>query len=79
MGTFFGHVQLTWYYYHDQRSCSSGTVLVIVPDCYMYHPQMKFAKVMFLHLSVSHSVDRRGLHPEAGSASGGLCIWGVCI
>ena len=57
-----------------------------------YHPQTKFVKVMFLHLSVSHSV-QGGLHPEGsackeevcaeGSALGGLhlgiCIWGVCI
>ena len=26
----------------------------------LYRPQTKFAKVMFLHLSVSHSVDREG-------------------
>ena len=31
------------------------------------------AKVLFLHLSVSHSVHRRGLHP------GGLYPAGVCI
>ena len=43
---------------------------------YCYHPQMKFAKVMFLHLSVSHSVHKgRGLpqcmlgyHPTPGKA-----------
>ena len=28
---------------------------------HLYHPQMKFAKVMFLHMSVSHSVHRGGL------------------
>ena len=28
---------------------------------YNYRPQMKFAKVMFLHLSVSHSVQREGI------------------
>ena len=34
-----------------------------------YRPQTKFAKVMFLHLSVSHSVDR-----------GGVCMArGVCV
>ena len=33
-------------------------------------PQTKFAKVMFLHLSVSHSVYRRGLLP-------GVCSWEV--
>ena len=44
-----------------------------------YCPQTKFAKVMFLHLCVSHSVHRGGicvgwgLHPE-GSASMGVCI-----
>ena len=35
------------------------------------------AKVMFLHLSVSHFVHRRGLHPGAWSASRGVvCIQG---
>ena len=31
-----------------------------------YRPQTKFAKVMFLHLSVSHSVHRGGLHRGVG-------------
>ena len=31
-----------------------------------YRPQTKFAKVMFLHLSVSHSVHRGGLHRGLG-------------
>ena len=44
---------------------------------YFYRPQTKFAKVMFLHLSVILFTGR-GLHPE-GSASGGVCIQGVCI
>ena len=43
------------------------SVIVVV----FYRPQTKFAKVMFLHLSVSHSV--RGLV----SALGGVCSWGV--
>ena len=30
-----------------------------------YRPQTKFAKVMFLHLSVSHSVHRGGVCPSA--------------
>ena len=30
-----------------------------------YRPQMKFAKVMFLHLSVSHSVHRGGVSQHA--------------
>ena len=49
---------------------------------YYYHPQTKFAKVMFLHLSLSHSVHRGGtwagtpprqvhpsgqVHPQAGT------------
>ena len=38
-------------------------------DC--YRPQTKFAKVMFLHVSVSHSV-HRGV-----SAPGGAWPWGV--
>ena len=38
----------------------------------IYHPQTKFAKVMFSHLSVSHSVHRgsvsvhAGIHPPGG-------------
>ena len=36
-----------------------------------YRPQTKFAKVMFLHLSVSHSVH------EGGVCGGGACVaWG---
>ena len=41
---------------------------------YYYRPQTKFAKIMFLHLSVSHSVHRgvpaplhAGIHPQAGA------------
>ena len=45
------------------------------PDyiCYFYRPQTKFAKVMFLHLSVSHSVQggsasvHAGIPPEPGT------------
>ena len=39
-----------------------------------YHPQTKFAKIMFLHLSVSYSVHTRmsasvhaGIHPPPGA------------
>ena len=35
-------------------------VLVLITEGFHYRPQTKFAKVMFLHLSVSHSVHRRG-------------------
>ena len=46
-----------------------------------YRPQTKFAKVMFLHLSVSHSVHRgglvlRGACSRGVPAPGGL-VWGV--
>ena len=37
---------------------------------FYYRPQTKFAKVIFLHLSVGHSVHRGCLHP------GGVCIQG---
>ena len=55
-----------------------------------YRPQMKFAKVMFLHLSVSHSVHRGGVcggehtwqggHEWQGGMHGrwGVCGRGVC-
>ena len=42
-----------------------------------YRPQMKFAKVMFLHVSVSHSVQRGRAWP-GGHAWQGACMagWG---
>ena len=39
---------------------------------YFYRPQTKFGKVMFLHLSVSHSV-----HGGCACSRGGTCSWGV--
>ena len=40
---------------------------------FYYRTPTKFAKVMFLHLSVGHSVHGRSLHPGGWSASlGGL-------
>ena len=52
-----------------------------VSICHFYRPQTKFAKVMFLHLSASHSVHtgsciQRGTASRGGSASGGVCIQG---
>ena len=47
---------------------SFNTLTMIVftrgPQFY-YYPKKKFAKVMFLHLSVSHSIHSGGLHPRA--------------
>ena len=42
-----------------------------------YRPQTKFAKIMFLHVSVSHSVHRGGVHGwgRACMAGGGQCVW----
>ena len=39
---------------------------------HFYRPQTKFAKVMFLHRSVSHSVHKGGgvLHPERSASRG---------
>ena len=45
---------------------------------YIYRPQTKFAKVMFLHLTVSHFVHMRGLHPR-GLHPGCLHPGKVCI
>ena len=39
---------------------------------YFYRPQTKFAKVMFLHLSVSHSVPGGGLLPGGCLLRGGV-------
>ena len=59
-----------------------GRITVLVGRC-LHVPCVilvtatKFAKIMFLHLSVSHSVHwGRG---GGGSASRRVCIWGVCI
>ena len=43
---------------------------------YIYRPQTKFAKVMFLHLSVSHSVHRGGLLPGGPWSQGGCLVQG---
>ena len=51
-----------------------------------YRPQTKFAKVMFLHVSVSHSVHRgggrawQGVH-GLGGVHVGVCVsvWGACM
>ena len=44
---------------------------------YFYRPQTKFAKVMFLHLSVSHSVHGGGVCSQGGYLlRGGVCSWG---
>ena len=37
-----------------------------------YHPQTKFAKVMFLYLSVNHSVHRGVSSPDPGGRLGCL-------
>ena len=42
------------------RVCSDIFVVIVV---YFYRPQTKFAKVMFLHLSVNHSVHGGGAVP----------------
>ena len=42
---------------------------------YIYRPQTKFAKVMFLHLSVSHSVHRVGVSRPM-PRDGGVCPGG---
>ena len=41
-----------------------------------YRPQTKFAKVMFLHVSVSHSVHRGGMAGAGACVTGGVCGWG---
>ena len=46
---------------------NSVDISTLVKMKFYYRPQTKFAKVMFLHLSVSHFVHRVG----GGSASGG--------
>ena len=53
--------------------------------CMYYRPQTKFAKVTFLHLSVSHSVQRggtwvaRGAYMAVGHAWCGAMWQGACM
>ena len=42
-----------------------------------YRPQTKFAKVMFLHLSVSHSVHSGGLQTHTQGGSWGVLLGGL--
>ena len=51
--------------------CMKGIVLL---DLYFYRPQTKFAKVMILQVSVSHSVHRGGMCGCSGGVRG--CSWG---
>ena len=44
----------------------------------LYRPQTKFAKVMFLHLSVSHSVHRGACVAGAVRMWRGACVVGGC-
>ena len=60
----------------------------MLPSSHIYRPQTKFAKVRFLHLSVSHSVHRGGIRGRAGGLGrawaggvhgGGMCGRGACV
>ena len=58
-------LQITWVweitYISFIRICSKLHILSLTSLC--YRPQTKFAKVMFLHMSVSHSVHRGRWYP----------------
>ena len=45
--------------------CNNGRFLSDLRIIHIYRPQTKFAKVMFLHLFVSHSVQGGGVCPSA--------------
>ena len=47
---------------------------LLLTTTFYYRPQTKFAKVMFLHLSVSHSVHRGGACVARGRAWQGVCM-----
>ena len=79
-----GSSKLRWF-----KSCSLnwGTDRQRLDWSY-YRPQTKFAKVMFLHVSVSHSVHRGpcvagecvwpwGMHGRGACMAGGVCPGGV--
>ena len=69
---------------NDSEHLRNNTKFLAVVRRHHYRLQTKFAKVMFLHLSVSHSVhwggsasciQGVGLHPEwSSSGEGGVCI-----
>ena len=52
------HVPWKW------RFVQKSLILFDPPLKHFYRPQTRFAKVMFLHLSVSHSVHGRGCLPQ---------------
>ena len=54
------------------KSTSGATYLLSVTSVCYYRPQTKFAKVMFLHVSVSHSVHRVVVSQHALQVSGGV-------
>ena len=55
--------------------CISSDVCQLIRQPYYYRPQTKFGKVMFLHVSVSHSVHRGACMVARGCAwlQGGMC------
>ena len=64
---------------NDSEHLRNNTKFLAVVRRHHYRLQTKFAKVMFLHLSVSHSVHWGGvciLHPGGGSASGVVFLGG---
>ena len=56
------------------RCTTTRLKTLLAEQNYFYRPQTKFAKVMFLHLSVNHSVHRGGLQARVlrGLAWGGV-------
>ena len=76
---------------HCLEACTSYTSGTALHKAYWlpyYCPQMKFVKVMFLHLSVSHSVHRGGAWQggawqggawQGGAWQGGVHDGGACM
>ena len=63
-------------------SCLYQAQTLLLEFNHYYRPQTKFAKVMFLHLSVSHSVHRGGMHGCRGVcvvAGGHAWLWRACV
>ena len=68
--------------------CISSDVCQLIRQPYYYRLQTKFAKVMFLHMSVSHSVHRGACMVARGRAwllggvhgcGGHAWLWGACM
>ena len=65
-------------FYYDNIDVHDGHIYLQnrLDVCVVYYcPQTKFAKVMFLHVSVSHCVHGGGACVAGGGGVGCVCAW----